>query len=196
MSDSVERALVLGSSSPRRRDLLAQIGIDFDIVTPDIDEAPLAGEVSEDYADRMSREKANTIVRSIGHDRPVLCADTVVTVDDQILGKPGDRDECVQTLMMLSGREHQVSSSVTLVDRTGHQASTLVTTRVLFRTLNTDECERYWQTGEPRDKAGSYGIQGKGAIFVKGIFGSYSNVVGLPLFETATLLMSAGIVCW
>ncbi|MEM7363488.1 MAG: Maf family protein [Pseudomonadota bacterium] len=196
MSASSKLLLLLGSSSPRRRELLAQIGIQFDVVSPDIDEAPLAGERPEVYADRMSREKATAIVRRLGHDRPILCADTVVTVDQQILGKPLDKSDCIRMLMALSGREHQVSSSVTLIDSAGNESSTQVTTQVRFRTLDIEECERYWLTGEPRDKAGSYGIQGRGAIFIAGIHGSYSNVVGLPLFETATLLRSAGIARW
>ena len=196
MSASSKRLLLLGSSSPRRRELLAQIGIQFDVVSPDINEAALAGERPEVYADRMSREKAKAIFQRLGCDRPILCADTVVTVDQRILGKPLDKSDCIRMLMTLSDREHQVFSSVTLIDSSGKETSTQVTTQVRFRTLDIEECERYWLTGEPMDKAGSYGIQGRGAIFVSGIHGSYSNVVGLPLFETATLLRSAGIGRW
>lgn len=196
MSDRPQAALILGSSSPRRRDLLTQIGVRFDIAIPDIDEAPLAGEAPEDYAARMSLEKARVVFDNTGQNRPVLCADTVVVLDDQVLGKPRNKADALDMLMALSGREHRVSSSVTLMDTAANEASALVTTTVLFRTLEIDECERYWQTGEPSDKAGSYGIQGKGAIFVAGIHGSYSNVVGLPLFETAALLRSVGITCW
>ena len=196
MSASLKRLLLLGSSSPRRRELLAQIGIHFDVVSPYINEAALAGERPEVYADRMSREKAKAIFQRLGYDRPILCADTVVTVDQRILGKPLDKSDCIRMLMSLSGREHQVFSSVTLIDSVGNETSTQATTQVRFRSLDIEECERYWLTGEPMDKAGSYGIQGRGAIFVSGIHGSYSNVVGLPLFETATLLRSAGIGRW
>lgn len=186
--------LTLGSGSPRRAELLRQLGLEFDVCPPDIDETPFENESPRDYVARMSRSKAGALRQSFGDDRLVLCADTTVTVDGAILGKPESKAHFAQMLMRLSGREHQVLTAVTVSDGPAMR-DVVVETIVSFRPLTIEECNKYWLTGEPVDKAGGYGIQGIGALFVHSISGSYSNVVGLPLMETATLLNASGIDC-
>ncbi len=183
--------LVLASQSPRRAELLRQIGVDFDVAVADIDETPGPGEAVARYVARMAREKAWAVAAS--HPaRPVLAADTVVEVDGEILGKPRDRRAAARMLGRLSARAHRVWSSVALcVDGGTRQAESC--TEVRFRALEASEIAAYWETGEPRDKAGGYAIQGLGAVFVREIMGSYSGVMGLPLFETAGLLRTVGI---
>ena len=189
--------LVLASGSPRRAELLRQLGLVFSTLTPDIDEHPLARESASDYANRMSRAKFDG-ANSMTSERAtvtLISADTVVVRDGKILGKPRGEEECVDMLMSLSGRDHNVMTSVTMGIAERAVSTFLVETIVRFRRLTSEECRDYWATGEPCDKAGAYGIQGVGAIFVEWIGGSYSNVVGLPLMEVAQSLRQFGIDC-
>ncbi|MFP6806907.1 MAG: Maf family protein [Pseudomonadales bacterium] len=186
--------LVLASTSPRRADLLSQIGLDFSIQSPVCDETIASKENSVDYVTRMSITKAQSVLGQNDDSSAILAADTIVVVDELILGKPKDRSDGIRMLQLLAGRSHQVMTAVTVQSR-NRQESLLVETIVHFRSLTYDECNRYWLSGEPKDKAGGYGIQGLGAIFVCAVNGSYSNVVGLPLLETAELLSKFGIEC-
>lgn len=189
--------LYLASGSPRRRELLAQIGVPFITLSAAIDETALPGEAAPGYVERLALDKARAGLASLGDcgDAVILGADTAVVLDGQILGKPQDRAEGLGMLAALSGREHQVLTAVALV---GHSRSAVqvVTSRVSFRELRPGEAEAYWATGEPCDKAGGYGIQGLAAVFVSQVQGSYSAVVGLPLCETAQLLNEFAIPCW
>ncbi|WP_443190172.1 Maf family protein [Pseudomonas indica] len=189
--------LYLASASPRRRELLAQIGVPFVTLIASIDENPLPNEPANAYVERLAREKALAGLARANDtaDAVVLGADTAVVLDGRILGKPQDRDEALDMLQALSGREHEVLTAVALASE-GRCESRVVTSRVGFRPLSRTEAEAYWATGEPRDKAGSYGIQGLAAVFVSHLQGSYSAVVGLPLCETAQLLAGFGIPCW
>jgi len=190
-------SLHLASASPRRRELLAQIGVPFVTLIAAIDETALPGEPAERYVERLAREKALAGLAALSDpaDAVVLGADTAVVLDGRILGKPADRAECLATLAALSGREHQVLTAVALASAQRIE-SRVVASRVRFRPLRAGEAEAYWATGEPCDKAGSYGIQGLAAVFVSQLEGSYSAVVGLPLCETAQLLGEFGIPCW
>nr|WP_286946596.1 Maf family protein [Pseudomonas sp. UBA6718] len=190
-------SLHLASASPRRRELLAQIGVPFVTLIASIDETALPGEPAERYVERLAREKALAGLAALSDpaDAVVLGADTAVVLDGRILGKPADRAECLATLTALSGREHQVLTAVALASAQRIE-SRVVASRVRFRLLRAGEAEAYWATGEPCDKAGSYGIQGLAAVFVSQLEGSYSAVVGLPLCETAQLLGEFGIPCW
>lgn len=186
--------MILASSSPRRRELLTQIGVRFRIQAADIDETPLAGEGAVAYVERMALEKA----RKVAEDHPqevVLGSDTSVIFAGEILGKPVNNREAEETLQRLSGQTHQVLSAVAVV-KGDREKVISVATEVTFRSLSDEEIARYVATGEPADKAGSYGIQGMGAILVAGISGSYSNVVGLPLTETAALLNEFDVPAW
>lgn len=189
------RRLILASSSPRRQELLTQIGVPFSVQVPAIDETPLAGEAPPAYVQRMAEEKALAVLAQQKGDVCVLAADTSVIVDGLILGKPADAAEAKAMLLRLSGREHQVLSAIAVADQS-RLNSQVVSCKVAFRTLTDAEIDAYWLTGEPRDKAGSYAIQGLGAVFVQAIHGSYSAVVGLPLAETAALLGEFAIACW
>jgi septum formation protein len=183
--------LVLASVSPRRRELLAQIGIAHLVSGADIDEAVLAGETPADYVVRMACAKARA-VRARGGELPVLAADTTVVIDGLILAKPRDRAEAIAMLGALSGRTHQVLTAVALASLTG-VASRVSASEVRLRTVTAQECAAYWESGEPRDKAGGYAIQGRGALFIEHLSGSFSGVMGLPLYETGQLLAAAGI---
>lgn len=189
------RRLILASSSPRRQELLTQIGVPFSVQVPAIDETPLAGEAPPAYVQRMAEEKALAVLAQQKGDVCVLAADTSVIVDELILGKPADAAEAKAMLLRLSGREHQVLSAIAVAEQ-DRLKSQVVSCKVAFRTLTDAEIDAYWLTGEPRDKAGSYAIQGLGAVFVQAIHGSYSAVVGLPLAETAALLGEFAIACW
>ncbi|MEX1197701.1 MAG: Maf family protein [Pseudohongiellaceae bacterium] len=192
MSSSSRPGLLLASASPRRHELLRQIGVRFATVTHTVDETPRSREVASDYVLRMAREKARCGASRAEPGHVVLGADTAVVLDGRILGKPRDRADAVKTLLTLADRPHQVCSAVALSD--GDRMETrLSVTEVVFGSLSSSEAEAYWETGEPADKAGSYGIQGVGALFVTRIEGSYSGVVGLPLYETARLLAQFGI---
>ena len=184
----------LASLSPRRHELLLQIGVDHEVVGVDVDERRLPGEPPADYVVRLASAKAEAAARSgaVAHTLPVLGADTAVVVDGEVLGKPRDRAEALAMLARLSGRTHEVVTGVALATAAG-LFTRVSLSRVGFRKLNDGEMARYWASGEPADKAGAYGIQGLGAVFVSRIEGSYSGVVGLPLFETAEMLRGAGI---
>ena len=181
--------IYLASASPRRRELLTQVGIAHEVRPVDIDESVARGETPTGYVGRLASLKARTLwVRlRAGERKPVLAADTTVALDDRIFGKPADRDDLRQMLGMLSGRTHQVHTAVALMCTTGLTAR-LSTSQVTFRELNTVEIDQYWSTGEPADKAGGYAVQGRAAVFISHIAGSYSGVMGLPLYETWELL--------
>jgi septum formation protein len=182
----------LASASPRRQELLRQLGLHFDVRPADIVEQALPHETPADYARRMALEKARAAQARLEDGLPVMGADTDVVLDGRILGKPRDRDDALAILVSLSNRHHEVYSSVAMVQ--GGRAEVLLSvTRVEFGLITPEAAALYWATGEPADKAGAYGIQGLGAQFVKGICGSYSGVVGLPLFETTELLLRFGI---
>lgn len=185
--------IYLASQSPRRRELLHQIGVDFRPLTIHVDETRKKGESPEDYVARLAEEKAVKGWESLssGNRAPVLGADTVVVIDGEILGKPADVDEAGVMLAKLSDRTHEVLSAVCVTD--GVPRSRMNRSRVTFRALTGVEREAYCATGEPMDKAGAYGIQGYAAVFVSGLEGSYSGVTGLPLFETAELLEEVGL---
>jgi septum formation protein len=193
MSDA-DPQIYLASRSPRRRELLTQIGVRFAVVEAEVDETRHPGEHPEDYVLRVALEKARQAHAALpaGDSRPVLGADTTVVVGERILGKPGSVDECLAMMESLSGRSHRVLTAIALIAPDGERTD-LSESRVTFRSLTQDECLRYWLTGEPQDKAGGYGIQGLGALFIAGLNGSYSGVMGLPLFETGRLLGQAGI---
>ncbi|RTE65909.1 septum formation inhibitor Maf [Amphritea opalescens] len=187
--------LILASASPRRRELLQQIGVACHIKPVHILEIPQPQESPAAFVERMAREKACAGLAVADDGAVVLGADTVVVCEGQILGKPTDRDDALKMLLQLSGTEHQVMTAVAVTngERIRHQ---VVTTKVQFQTLTASQCQQYWETGEPCDKAGGYGIQGLGAVFVTAIKGSYSAVVGLPLMETAALLAAFDIPVW
>ena len=187
--------LYLASGSPRRRELLTQIGVPFSVVSAPIDETPLPDESAPAYVERLARAKAAAGLACLEGPAVVLGADTAVVLDGRILGKPENRKDALAMLADLSGREHQVLTAVALSD--GQRVHSLcVTSKVRFRAISAEEAQRYWASGEPADKAGGYAIQGLGAVFVTGLSGSYSAVVGLPLSETAELLGQFGIACW
>jgi len=186
--------LVLASASPRRRELLTQLGVSHSCDPADLDESVHPGEPPRAYVERMAREKAATVAaREHNAGRPVIAADTIVLVDDvDVLGKPADRFDGLAMLARLSGRRHCVITAVCL-QRRGRVSCELVETQVDFISLTRELCEAYLATDEPWDKAGAYGIQGLAGAFVRSIEGSYSNVVGLPLCETWQLLCANGI---
>ncbi|ASL25739.1 Maf family protein [Azotobacter chroococcum] len=188
--------LYLASGSPRRRELLTQIGVPFVPLSVAIDETPAPDETPAAYVERLARGKAAAGLASLSDRQAVvLGADTTVVLDGRILGKPGERAEALAMLQALGGREHEVLTAVVLA-AVGRSAVRVVRSRVAFRPLTSAEAEAYWATGEPLDKAGGYAIQGFAAVFVSGLEGSYSAVVGLPLCETAQLLAEFGIPCW
>lgn len=187
-------SIILASASPRRAELLQQIGLNFSVLPADIDETPEPDETPEHYVERLAREKALAVAES-SPECLVLGSDTSVVLDGRILGKPTDPADARKTLARLSGATHQVMTAVALATD-GQCQSVLVTTEVCFRQLSAAEIEAYVASGEPMDKAGSYGIQGLGGIFVNELRGSYSAVVGLPLQETAALLAGAGYPVW
>lgn len=187
--------LILASQSPRRRELLTQIGAEFTVQVADIDETPLVGENPAAYVERLAIEKAQAVARLQDGDVAVLGSDTSVVLDGEILGKPLDQADAVRTLVKLGGREHQVLTAIAIVTA-GQVFSRVITTDVSMMPVSVAQAEAYWMTGEPADKAGSYGIQGRGGVLVAGVHGSYSAVVGLPLHETALLLAEAGVPTW
>jgi septum formation protein len=183
--------LILASASPRRRELLEQIGVRYRVQAAALDERQLPGELPGNCVQRLALAKAQHV-----HEQApralVLGADTAVVLDGLMLGKPADRAEHQRMMSALSGRSHQVLTAVALIS--AHGASVrLSESRVCFRTLSAAEALAYWDTGEPSDKAGGYAIQGRGAVFVAELHGSYSGVMGLPLFETAALLGEHGV---
>ena len=196
-SASTNKKLILASQSPRRQDLLAQLGYQFSVQASDIDETVKINETAYDYVLRLAKQKAAHIFTLLPKAEQahscVLGSDTSVVLNGEILGKPVDEDDCINTLSLLSNNQHQVLTAIALVSESGVQGQ-VISTDVFFKALTTAEIQSYWLTGEPQDKAGSYGIQGIAGQFVKTIQGSYSAVVGLPLYETAELLANAGFV--
>ncbi len=191
MSRGAGPRLVLASASPRRRELLGGLGLDFDLRPVDIDETPLAGEPAEEYVLRLAEAKAEASAPAPGE--LALAADTIVVVDGDLLGKPRDPDDARRMLERLSGREHRVLTGVALRGPGGEpRRSAVDSTRVRFAELTGDEIAWYVASGEPLDKAGAYAVQGLGALFVDGIVGNHSNVVGLPLPRVYRLLRRAG----
>lgn len=187
--------LYLASKSPRRSELLKQIGLKFEIIECTVDESPENGETAEDMVCRLALDKARVGLEGISspqaNDR-VLAADTLIELDGMIIGKPLDQDDCCTILQRLAGRDHRVLSAVALADPTGVIGHRCSINTVCFDQLDVGQIKRYCATGEPMDKAGAYAIQGLAAVFIKQIKGSYSAIMGLPLFETAQLLEQAG----
>lgn len=192
-------ALYLASQSPRRAELLRQIGVNFQQFSVDVVEQHAIGESPQDYVARLAKDKAwagRQYIENKGMAaQPVLGSDTVVVCEQHILEKPRDVKHAIEILSMLSGRSHTVLSAVAVVDGSRCELA-IAATEVVFRRISKAEMERYWATGEPADKAGAYGIQGLGAVFVESISGSYSNVVGLPLEKTVQLLARFDIHYW
>lgn len=186
--------IVLASQSPRRRQLLGQMGLEFTTQSPEIDESAFHGRDAQDLVETLSREKARWVARQQTPDTLVIGADTVVVLDGAILGKPRDWAEAEAMLAALSGRDHQVFTGVTLCqgDRILTQAEE---TQVTFRPLTGQEIRQYVSTGEPMDKAGAYGIQGLGGLLVEGIRGDYHNVMGLPICRLGRMLLNFGVDC-
>ena len=192
MSAAVPPQVILASASPRRRELLALIGIAHDVRPADIDETQRPREAAAAYCERLAREKAAAMVRGASDDALVIGSDTIVVVDDAVLGKPRDEDDARRMLAMLSGRSHTVLTAVA-VARGGRVASGVESVKVTFRTLAPEEIGAYVATREPMDKAGAYGIQGFGATIVERIEGDYFAVMGLPLGRLVRLLPSVGL---
>lgn len=180
--------VILASASPRRRRLLRQIGVSFRVVAADVDETVLPGEQPADYVVRVATDKAAAVWSRLEGYVPVLAADTTVVLEGDILGKPADRGEAVEMLHRLSGRTHQVFSAVTVQAGADRAANRLNVTRVTFAPLESAWIEAYCESGEPMDKAGAYGVQGLAAARIVRIDGSFSGVMGLPLYETSELL--------
>jgi septum formation protein len=187
----------LASASPRRSELLRQIGVRFEVRAAAIPEDPLPAEAPADYVLRLAKAKAHAVAALLAPSerRPVLAADTAVVLDGELLGKPADTAEAFGMLERLSGRSHRVLTAVALDCGTGVE-SLRSDSEVRFRATTASERLAYCATGEPFDKAGGYGIQGHAAVFVESLQGSYSGVMGLPLFETAALLARAGVQFW
>ena len=209
--------VILASASPRRKELLEQVGVRFELYPVDIDETPMPGELPVDYVLRMANTKAHcawqalnqSAILNTGQERVLLACDTSVVLAGRIFGKPSDWLDFEAMMQQLSGQVHEVLTAVCVIKQAGAAAGSsaipaqtlkaqtvCVTTKVKFKPLATREIAAYWRSGEPKDKAGGYGIQGKGAVFVESIEGSYSNVVGLPLTETVDLLAQFGVDIW
>jgi septum formation protein len=194
-SDS--QTLILASASPRRRELLMQLlrqpAVKFKVQPADIDESPEDGEAPRQYVQRMAREKAKAGFEQCGRAKVTLGSDTIVVLNDEILGKPASRTEAETMLGNLSGQTHQVYSAVALVLESGEVLETLNVTAVTFGDMSSAWIKQYCQTEEPMDKAGAYAVQGGAGQYIRRIEGSYSGVMGLPLYETALLLRQAGL---
>jgi septum formation protein len=192
--------LCLASTSPRRRELLQQLGLDFTVLKIDVDETRQAHESPEHYVERLAREKARAGLAQAESGALVIAADTTVALGDRELGKPASEAEAFAMWTQLSGKEHRVLTGIAVARRQAggddEILSEVVTTTVAFRDIALEEMTAYWASGEPADKAGGYAIQGRAAVFVTGIRGSYSNVVGLPLAEAAALLSRFGLSVW
>jgi len=188
--------LYLASRSPRRQDLLRQIGVEFEVFVVDVPEHPARGEAARQYVIRVAEEKSTAAKTQILKQgmmiMPVLSADTCVVIDGEILGKPQDRAHGVEMLRRLSGTTHEVMTAVN-IHADGRDYGALSMSKVSFDPLSDQDIERYWDSGEPVDKAGGYGIQGRAAAFVSRLEGSYTGVVGLPLFEVSSLFKKIGI---
>ena len=190
------KRIYLASRSPRRAELLTQIGIEFEVLPSDIDESVVDGESPAAYVVRLAREKAavclDGLQQSDAKRLPVLAADTTVSIDGIILGKPDSDEEARAMLQRMSGRQHEVHTGIAVATEQGIETA-LSTTHVEMKVLSDAEIAAYIATGEPHDKAGAYGIQGLAGTFIEHIEGSYSGVMGLPIFETAQLLKRAGV---
>ncbi|RYU57594.1 septum formation inhibitor Maf [Methylolobus aquaticus] len=184
--------IVLASASPRRRELLAQIGVRYRTVAVNVEERRGLEEAPQDYVARVAADKSRAGQDVCGDGLPVLGADTEVVLDDEVFGKPADFEHARTMLRRLSGRSHRVLSAVSLRHGQRHWLA-LSESNVAFRDLTDGEIEAYWASGEPVDKAGAYAIQGRGSLFIRRLEGSFSGVMGLPLFETAALLAEVGI---
>lgn len=185
-------SVLLASGSPRRQELLQQIGVDFDRVVVDVAEIRQPGETPESFVVRVAGDKAAAgRQQRLDDPRPVIGADTAVVLGNQVFGKPQDYDHAAEMLRALSGVTHQVLSAVVVVPQQGEPLLAVCASDVTFRAISEAEISAYWQTGEPLGKAGGYAIQGRAALFVERLVGSYSAVMGLPLFETARLLETA-----
>lgn len=183
----MSKQIYLASASPRRRELVEQLGYQFQQFSVDADETKFNDESPLVYVERLSRLKAETGLALGYTNYPVLGSDTVVVVDDEVLGKPKDFIDFTRMMNLLSGRTHQVLTAIAFATPT-HTVSDVISTEVTFKSLNEEEIADYWQSGEPQDKAGGYGIQGLGGRFVTHLSGSYFAVMGLPLYETEQLL--------
>ena len=188
--------IYLASASPRRQELLRQIGIAFEVMPSNLLEVPQAGERPEDYVLRVARDKAQHVARQVRErglaPRPVLGADTEVVLGDEILGKPRDAQQGQAMLRKLAGRTHEVLTELVLLHE-DVEHTTLSRSHVTFGPLTDTDIQRYWDSGEPADKAGGYAVQGRAAAFIQHIEGSYSGIMGLPLFELTQLLRQAGV---
>lgn len=184
--------LILASSSPRRQELLQQLGLQFSIHAPDIDESVWPHEVATAYVQRLAQQKAQAVLAEFP-DAVVIAADTTLSLSDQIIGKPENKQHAFEIWSMLSGRSHSVLTGVCVATQALIQ-HTVVETRVEFQRLSLDDMERYWASAEPLGKAGGYAIQGIAAQYIPRIEGSYSNVVGLPLHETVQLLKAVQVL--
>ncbi len=187
--------IILASASPRRSELLSQVGIEFEVIPSNIPEEPLDGESPAQHVIRLSFEKASEVIGRVGRESWVIGSDTVVIIDDEILGKPEDRADAISMLKKLSGREHRVITGYSIINSSsGKDIKKSVDTAVKFKRLTDDEIKGYVDSGEPMDKAGAYAIQGLGSFMVEGIIGSYSNVVGLPVCQIVNDLEKVGAV--
>ncbi|PCJ26233.1 MAG: hypothetical protein COA96_05690 [SAR86 cluster bacterium] len=186
--------IILASASPRRQQLLEQLGVSFAVESQDIDETIASEESPIDYVQRMANGKAESALQkhAVSSQTLILAADTIVVCDKEVMGKPSDQKAAIEMLLTLSGREHHVLSAVT-VATLSEKHFIISDSTVRFRTISPEEAKLYWLTGEPVGKAGGYGIQGRAAVFISHLEGSYSGVMGLPLFETAQLLERFGL---
>lgn len=185
-------SIILASASPRRAELLQQVGLNFTVMPADIDESVYPNESVASYVQRMAESKGELIRQRQPSSDIIIAADTTVCIDEKILGKPQNQADCLEMMASLSGRIHKVYTAV-VVSQLDFIGSALSTSEVSFREISQSEALKYWQTGEPRDKAGSYAIQGKGAAFVTRLSGSYTGVVGLPLYELSQLLRETDV---
>lgn len=194
MGNSQHPQIILASASPRRRELLRQIGVVFRAVVADIEEIPLPDEPPDDFVLRMAREKALSVLEIEGDSLPVLGSDTAVILEGQILGKPVNREDAAAMLTRLSGKTHEVFSAVVVAPSKSQVHQALSVSRVTFSELEPDWILSYIETGDPLDKAGSYGVQGKAAEKICRIEGSFYGIMGLPVYETAQLLKRAQVL--
>jgi septum formation protein len=196
MGDKLARPVLrLASASPRRRQLLDLIGVPHVVTPADIDETPSSNEPADRYVLRLARSKAEAVWKD-RKNLPVLGADTTVVLGEEILGKPESEADALAMLGKLSGRTHLVHTGIALRAPDGREFVSISTTQVQFAHLSADQMKAYWASGEPEGKAGAYAIQGLGAVFVSQISGSYTGVMGLPLYETAEMLRAAGVAVW
>ncbi|WP_018693887.1 Maf family protein [Algicola sagamiensis] len=179
--------IYLASSSPRRRELLALLDVPFEVISADIDESILSKETPEEHVTRLACEKSQAVLAQLPENTIVIGADTIVVVDGEVLGKPKNQAHAIEMLTKLSGRQHQTMTAVA-VSKNDITRRRCVITDVSFRQIQEDEMIRYWESGEPQDKAGAYGIQGRASRFISRIEGSYHAVMGLPMMETEQLL--------